>query len=141
MSFLKLVGGTDFKPKAAKKPARKSVNEAKPQDAKGAPALMEEMARKAIGSLVVNDAGMTVRGLLNEYNTLCEQDQQVGPQEKDRLLAIRATLRGCGIHVAYACVEDDLDALAYGKIMNSKLLLKKFPSMKPHKDVVEALMF
>jgi hypothetical protein len=141
VSFLRLVGGTDFKGAAVKIPKRKLVKEVEPREAKKAPALMEEMARKAIEKLVVEGSATTVRMLLNEHNAIYAMGEHGGLDETKRLMAIRRMLWEVGIQVVSTDEDDELDVYVYGKVIIPKQLLKKFPSLKPHKAVVDCLEF
>ena len=141
MSFLRLVGGTEFKGAAVKVPKKKLEKKIRPAEANKAPALMEEMARKAIEKLVVEGSKTTVRMLLNEHNAIYAMGDQGGMTELNRLMAIREVLWGVGIQVVSADEDDELDVDVYGKVIIPKQLLKKFPALKPHQAVIDELEF
>lgn len=140
MSFLKLVGGTDFKPTAIKDAPQRAVK-TKRQTSKKGPALTEVMARKIINGLVIPEEGKTVKQLFAEYNLKYPEVNEIDTDLARRLMTIDSYMRRMGVQIVPAEIEDDLDVCAYGKVISPKQLMKSYPELKPNIDVYVGLEF
>lgn len=103
------------------------------------PSQLENIARKAIYELRVDDSGKNVSKLLEELNAnMCDPDMDA-IKSLSRNGNIKDALYRVGLKTASARPEHGLSVAVYGFVFDAKRLLKVLPALKPCLTVLPGL--
>ncbi|WP_146187195.1 hypothetical protein [Novimethylophilus kurashikiensis] len=143
MASLRLIAGTEVTRAGKEVFTGFTIKQAAKASAGTSKRDLEELARKVINNHVVDDAGTTVRMLLDEHNKTLDRigSHKAKPNDAKRLMEISTILRRLGLQSAFSDEDDEVDVWSYGNVFDPKTLIERIPFLHVCQSVLFRLTF